>query len=101
MKCRICGAEKATRRSMHGHCMTCHYEDYKRLDFMLERIAEDVPPLVKDVKKEIKKLPRPDGFRLLRRSNEEEAVAIDQGFDFIDNENYVYTAQEARAEGWI
>ena len=103
MKCKLCGAEKETRRQMHGHLMRCHYEDYARGDFLLDRFVDKAVPLAREYRKneDIKRHERPAGFRFLCRSDETEALAIDRGFDFIDDDQNIYTEQEARAEKWI
>lgn len=103
MICKLCGCEKDTRRQMHGHLMHTHYDDYKRADFILERLTDGAPApaRVYPYRKEKKAFPRPAGFRLLRRSDPAEANAIDQGFDFIDSDQNIYTSQEAKTEGWI
>jgi len=102
MKCRICGCEKETRRQMHGHLMHTHYNDYKIADFVLDRLVDGAILAERPKKeKEKKAFLRPNGFRLLRRSNPAEENAINQGYDFIDDEEFLYTEQEARVEGWI
>lgn len=103
MKCKLCGAEKETRRQMHGHLIRCHYDDYKRGDFLLDRFVDNAVPLARKYRKteDIKRKERPKGFRLLRRSSEAEAAAIEAGFEFIDDDENIYTENEARIEQWI
>ena len=105
MKCRLCGIEKDTRRQMQGHLMFSHKEDYKRAEFNMDRLVEGAPPRVKEAKKaqyerKQKQLEKPQGFRLLKREDPTELNAINAGFLYTDGDN-VFTADDAKAEGWI
>lgn len=105
MKCRLCGIEKDTRRQMQGHLMFQHKEEYKQCQYNMDRLVEDAPPRVKEAKKAAyqrkqKQLTKPAGFRLLNSEDPTEANAIKAGFLYTDGDN-VFTADDAKAEGWI
>lgn len=99
MICKICGAEKDTRRQMHGHLMRMHQDEYRQSGFVIERMVTGAAAPAQ--KRDYKKAALPSGFRALSSSDPEEAYAIDQGYDFIDAEEMIYTAEEAKVEGWI
>lgn len=105
MLCKLCGCEKSSRRAMNMHLLRQHPDDYKRADFILERLVTDPVPKIKEpsykVKEAKKKYPRPAGFRLLNEADHEEAAAIKAGFSFIDDEENIYTEEEARVEEWV
>lgn len=104
MKCKICGCVKETRREMHGHLIRMHREDYERAGFELDRCTEGAPARKDESKakqKQRKLYSKPEGFRFLNKQDSEEANAIKSGFAYIDAEQNIYTASEAKTEGWI
>lgn len=106
MKCKLCGYETDARRSMHGHLMYYHNEDYKRGGFNLDRFTEGAPERKNDRpaaqrKRAEKAAPKPAGFRLISGASDLEREAIKRGFIYIDAADNIYTAEEAKTEGWI
>lgn len=106
MKCRLCEFETDARRSMHGHLMFYHSDDYKRAGYNLDRLTIGAPDRKNDRpaaqrKRAEKAAPKPAGFRLISGSSDIEKEAIKQGFIYIDAEQNIYSAEEAKTEGWI
>ena len=106
MKCRICGKEFDKRNQMHCHMIRKHEAEYKAAQLNLDRLVEDITPRKEeqpDVKQRRKAnlLPKPQGLRLLRNTDSQEAYAITQGFTYIDKEQNIYTIDDVKAEGWI
>ena len=110
MKCRICGKEfpDDTRRPFHAHCMRQHPEEYANKT--IEDMTDDpVPPRAHEVrdrsgrkpKKKTEKVYRPAGFRLLNPHKEDEIEAINAGYAYIDNDEGIYTSEEAEGIGWV
>lgn len=93
-KCKLCGKEKHSKREMHGHFMYAHRSTYAEHDYkMVDLIEEDSyaePPKEK-----------PLGFRYLSKADDLESMAIGQGYLFIDEDQNIYTEEEAKAKGWI
>lgn len=93
-RCRFCGREYKDRRSIHGHLMTSHREEYYKhgcidADMIDELEDEELP------------VDRPVGFRLLNQKNDDERYAYSLGFRFIDAEENVYREEIVKAMGWI
>lgn len=101
MICNICGKELDTRRRMHGHMMHAHYKEYKEAGFDMDNLTTGAP-LRAHVAQSFKLYPRPEGFRRLRSyTSIAEARAIEAGYTFCDDEENLYTEEEARGRGWI
>ena len=107
MKCKMCGAELADRRSAHGHLMGNHQDDYRRGGFELDRFMDGpIPERRQDrpslkAKRDANRSPAPAGLRLISGSSDLEREAIRRGFAYIDNEQNIYTLQEVKTEGWL
>lgn len=106
MICRICGKEKEKRNQMHGHFMQCHRAEYQAAKYNLDRLVDGITPRIRELpqneeRRKSSQLPRPDGFRLLTKTNEAESRAIINGFVYIDAYENLFTTTDAKAEGWI
>lgn len=105
MKCRLCGKEFEKRNAMHCHLIRVHEAEYRAAKLNLDRLVENPTPRQQeqpDVKarRQANLLPKPDGFRLLRRNDPTELNAINAGYTYTDGEN-VFTTDDAKAEQWI
>lgn len=106
MKCRLCDFETDSRRVMNGHLIYYHKDDYKRAEYNLDRLTIGAPArkhdrLADKKKRAEKAAPLPKGFKLIEGKSELEKEAISKGFLYIDDDLNIYSADEARAEGWI
>lgn len=102
--CNLCGAEKKTRREMHGHLMKMHYQEYKSVGCKQSKLTTGEPEganTTEKKKEEKKTVERPAGFRLLNRNDPDEDFAYSQGFRYIDGDDLCYTVDDAKKEGFI
>lgn len=101
--CNLCGAEKKTRREMHGHFMKSHYDEYKAVGCKQSELTTGDPEgaNIAEKKEEKKIVERPAGFRLLNRNDPDEAFAYSQGYRYIDGDDLCYTVDDAKKEGFI
>ena len=112
IKCKICGVEKETARSMHGHLIRMHEQEYKESNYDMEKLTDGYvrnqrqeerrKNMSKETKKKETETPRPAGLRLLRRFDRVEAAAYDEGYRYYDPTNdTAYTTEECQEMGWI
>jgi len=110
MKCKLCRKEfpDDNRRAFHAHCVRMHPKEYKGKT--IEEMTDDhVPPRAHDVRDRSGRHPKkkdpspkqPEGFRLLNRHDEAERIAKDAGYSFVDDDENIYTSEEAEENGWI
>lgn len=117
IRCNICGRifdsgnALKDQQGAHCHLLRVHYSEYKAVRFSRAALtessgavyqgSEDQGKKAQGKAQEKKVVRRPSGFRPLDRSFPEEAAAYDEGFRYIDDEDYVYDRAEAREKGWI
>lgn len=94
MICPICGKSYETGRQLHGHLMRSHETEYKEAGYNKENLKPGSGGSKRNNTK-------PAGFRMLKMADPEEAQAYKAGYRFIDNEELVYSYEEAKGEGWI
>ena len=120
IRCKLCGVEKPDGRTMHGHLVRCHYDEYKNTDptFDMEQLTEGYrrknqternherslerrDRRMAKIDNELKN-DRPKNLRLLNKSNAEELAAYNEGYRYLDpDEMIAYTTAEVKEEGWI
>ena len=81
-KCKLCGKELTGKRAAHAHLMTTHSGEYrasgmKQADFM--EYIDNADPRVEKDKFKIK-------IRHLNTRNHAEAMALRDGYDYIDDD---------------
>lgn len=91
-RCKVCGNHYSTKRAIHGHLVGKHRNEYADVG----RCDEELYDVVPDIEGT-----KPVGFRLLNLKNDEERSAYEGGYMFIDAEEYVYTVDDAKENGWI
>lgn len=92
LRCKLCGKEFKDKRSIHGHLIRVHEEEYLRSGNNDGVFFEEVKENGEE---------RPAGFRLLNKHDPIECEAIAAGYMFYDGSLTVYTEEEAREMGWI
>lgn len=91
--CPLCKKEFNNNRQLHGHLMKAHTEEYRAVGFQKEK-------LVAVEKCQDKKKKKPEGFRVLNTRDADEKFAFENGSDFIDAQDILYTFEEAKEFGW-
>lgn len=99
IKCALCGCEKETRRSMHGHLISKHPKEYAASNYNMDNMTDGAP--MRAHEREAKRVQRPPLFRRLKLAMYEEAAAIEAGYEYIDADGNLYTEEEADERGWI
>lgn len=90
---------------MHCHVLRCHEAEYRAAGLNLDRLVENIAPRKQEqpnikARRQAGLLKKPQGFRLLKPTNEAEYNAIQAGYTYTDGDN-VFTVDDAKAEGWI
>lgn len=91
--CNICGREFKNKRAAHAHLLTVHGDEYRRAGMQQDEFVTSSGD--QETKKD-----RPDGFRHLNPKNAAERRAL-EFYDYIDNEENLYTTEEAKEKRWI
>lgn len=91
-KCPICNKEYQDGRSLHGHLMRIHEEEYRAAAFDKKKLKPAAAPAAAE---------KPAGFRLLNKYDPDELEAYKAGYRFIDGDDNIYTAEEVKEESWI
>lgn len=91
LKCPVCNREYEGNRQLHGHMLKAHQEEYKKYGNRVANMIEGKKPIESD---------RPEGFRLLNKSVDFEAVAYKEGYRY-RCKDYFYTSDEVKEKGWI
>lgn len=99
IKCKLCGKEIKNKRAAHGHLITQHSAEYRESG-MKQALFMDYGGSSGGSDDQEKKTTRPHGFRHLNGKEAAERKAL-EFYDYIDSEENLYTAEEAKAAGWI
>ena len=117
IRCNICGRVFDTGNALkdqqgaHCHLLRVHYDDYRAVRFSRMALTESSGAVYQGSEAQGKRaqgkaqgkreVRRPAGFRPLDRSIPEELAAYNEGFRYIDDEDYVYDRNESKEKGWI
>lgn len=117
-KCLLCGKEFDNGRAMHMHMLKLHRKEYQEQDYDLKPLTEgynrkptrhkyrkfmeeNIMAAAEKKDRKAPKLARPPKLRILNKNDPDELVAYNDGYRYIDQEEFCYTSQEVRDEGWL